>query len=657
MVLNRVASILAILTLAAGGLRAEEAPRPAQVTLPLADYLALVEDAERTAREAARREGLREAPLAEIVAQHTAVVVGEKDAEVSTELSVLVQGHPKTAVSLPFSGLATEVAVTPAGTAAAFAVKGGGLFLAAPAAGRYTVKAKGRAPLENRGGVSRFAFAPVLAPVATTEVDLPADLAWSAPGAVVVADVEASGRRKVRLAIRRGEAPVLEVRRKVGSGEADKLLAQSVVLTIVQLHPDGPRRHDVVLYEVARGGLSSFTVDVPAGLVVETAGTDEGDVVPVIDARRLTVHRRGQLTGTGYLVLTSSPAAGASLPLEAVQPETEVRARYVALSSSVAADARPLPEASWARVDLDDLPATLRDALSSLDLSAAWRLAGAPEGTALAVSMLPAAPSLESLVRLRETTTLLTVDGTVLHRERLTLDPSSGPGTALELALPADATLWSAQVDGQPVRPLERGGGRVAVPLGFGDRRRSVVEVIAVLDRVVPKGRSLLALDLPQLAVPVLEHRWRLLLPEGPRYRFRSGDLRPARSETGALAILNSNIATARDPWAVLQKMPGVLTDRVNVGGNESGQQSQYVGPGSEDERRDSTGATVSQTELEEIPVARDPLTELKELQQGLVSGVKPLAVAIPEDGKVLLLTGVLPPARVAVELDVQAKR
>jgi hypothetical protein len=40
-------------------------------------------------------------------------------------------------------------------------------------------------------------------------------------------------------------------------------------------------------------------------------------------------------------------------------------------------------------------------------------------------------------------------------------------------------------------------------------------------------------------------------------------------------------IPTARDPWAVMQTVPFVLVDRVNVGGNESGQQAQYVGPGS----------------------------------------------------------------------------
>jgi hypothetical protein len=40
-------------------------------------------------------------------------------------------------------------------------------------------------------------------------------------------------------------------------------------------------------------------------------------------------------------------------------------------------------------------------------------------------------------------------------------------------------------------------------------------------------------------------------------------------------------IPTSRDPWSVLQSTPGVLTDRINVGGNMSGQQDQYIGPGS----------------------------------------------------------------------------
>jgi hypothetical protein len=56
------------------------------------------------------------------------------------------------------------------------------------------------------------------------------------------------------------------------------------------------------------------------------------------------------------------------------------------------------------------------------------------------------------------------------------------------------------------------------------------------------------------------------------------------RISTGATVAQTEleKIPTARDPWAILQTTPGVLTDRINVGGNESGQQSQYVGPGSD---------------------------------------------------------------------------
>jgi Carboxypeptidase regulatory-like domain/TonB-dependent Receptor Plug Domain len=43
------------------------------------------------------------------------------------------------------------------------------------------------------------------------------------------------------------------------------------------------------------------------------------------------------------------------------------------------------------------------------------------------------------------------------------------------------------------------------------------------------------------------------------------------------------NIPTARDPWVVLQTVPGIIVDRVNVGGAESGQQSNYQAKGASD--------------------------------------------------------------------------
>lgn len=650
------------LGLAAAPLEAQAGPRPGEVTLSLADYLALVERVEKVEQERARRTAQQEAPLAEVVAQQTAVTLGDGQAELVSRFEVLIQGSLKQPAPLPLAGYPRRSAVRRDGkpdpaAAVSAGPSAGQVLLVAPAPGRYEVEIASVAVLENRGGSNRLTLAPAAAPVAVTEIDLPADLAWSAPGTVIVEDAVQGARRKVRLTSRRGESRAFEVRRKVDGSAASELLAQNVVLTLFQLRPDGLRRHDVVLYEVSRGSLGSFTVDLPLGLDVERVSTDEGEVLPSVETRRLTVQRRRQLQGTGYLVLTSTPAPeslAAGVPLAAAKPGVEVRARYLAASSSVAADLRPVPETAWMRVDLDDLPQALGSALAALELSSAWRLApAAADGaaTSLAVSILPAAPELETAVRQRETTTLVTVDGTVVHRDRFTLDPPPPAGAAFDVVLPAGASLWSASVGNLPVRPLER-GGRVTVPLGFGGKEGepAEIEVVSVLERAVPAGRSRLALELAQVQLPVLDHRWRLLLPEGARYRFRGGDLRPARpwNVGGRAASAPSDLRPvlapapppppppASEPEAIAVTAEQGVTDEIRVQGKPS-----------RDERK----------EQERLRKDKDANAELDDLRQGLVGGVKPLPVEIPEEGKLLLLGGVLPPARVAVELEVRKGR
>jgi hypothetical protein len=665
MVLKMKVLALMMILLISPRLRAEEGgPRPGAVSLALKDYLALVETVERLDHERTQRLARREEPLAEVISQRLRIVLKEDTADVTSEFEVLVQGEPKGPVSLPIAGVPLEVEAKALGvaipTAAAAAVtagtREGELRLVAPGPGRYAVKATG--PLWIGKGVSRLTLPAAVAPVAVTEIDLPADRAFDAPGAVIVDDRTEGGRRRLQLTTRRGEAQTVEVRRKVDGSEAEKLLAQSVVLTLMQLLPDGPRRHDVVLYEISRGGLSSFTVDLPPGLVVEQAGTDEGNVIPVVETRRLTINRRNQLRSTGYLVLTSTPAPGTEVSLEPVVPETEVRARYLALASAVAADAHPLPQASWSRVDLDDLPPALREALSSIDLAAAWRLGGAPGGGKMAVALLPLAPSLPLLVERRETTTLLTVDGTLLHRDRLTLRPPGGLGAVLDVVLPAKARPWSARVDEVPVRPLDRGNGTISIPLGFETGKEPVIEIVSVLEKAIPAGRSELSLTLPQIAVPVQAHEWRVLLPDGPKYRFRSSELRPAAVR---VAYVGPGSRGGQAHWS----MDGVvITDMKNLGPSpkvydSGGDKASPASPPLKDKRRISAGATVSAADLEKIPTTRDPwsvLQEIQGLQQGLVGGVKPLPIAIPESGKLLFLAGALPPAKVGVELEVKGK-
>lgn len=816
---HRFSICLVAVLMVASRLAAETPTRAdGEVKLPLGEYLALVDQASAVAKARALRAAHELPARAEVVAQRTTSVIDGGEASVDAELEVLVEGRAEKPVELPFAGYAATVEVLSGGklapgaavtssaatraasasAAAAGTAAGSGVLFVAPAPGRYTVRLHGRAPIASEGGVGRLALSAAAAPVAVDELDLAVDTAWSATGSVVVEDRVDGSRRHLRLAGKRGEARAVELRRHVDDPDAERLLARAVVFTLFELRPEGTRRHDVLLYDVERGGLATFSVDLPAGLEPGEVATDEGIAVPVVEGNRLTVHRRRRLASTGYLVLTSTVADAAAQPLQPprpANPDVEVRARFLAVASSVAGEARPQPAASWTQVDLDDLPPLLREALAVVDLAAAWREAQPAAEERLAVSQLPVAPRLPATVKTRETTTLVTVDGTVLHRDRFVLSVARGAANAFELTLPPGAVLWSARVGEQPVRPLQRaaagspatddsataGGTRIAIPLGFANGPDTTVEVIAVLARNVPPGRSRLALAAAEVAVPVLDHRWRLLLPENARYRFAGGDVRPVSivpatsSRVTVAATEMEKVPAARDPWVVLQNTPGSRTDDINVGGNES-ETAAVHGPGGTagifgkvtddqgavlpgvtlsvtsgaipspvyqvsdgrglfrvialppgrytlkaelagfssveypnlelgdgrltrvevslstavedvitvtseapllDERRLSPGTSVS---LDDGPAGGydfDSFSELRkgrrraasaqsaadyaagahDLMQGLVGGVKPLDVAVPETGKALLLAAVLPPSRVTVELEVKAAK
>ena len=64
-------------------------------------------------------------------------------------------------------------------------------------------------------------------------------------------------------------------------------------------------------------------------------------------------------------------------------------------------------------------------------------------------------------------------------------------------------------------------------------------------------------------------------------------DPRKQTTETHVTLDELQNVPSARDPWVVLQTIPSIVVDRVNVGGAESGQQSNYMAKGATD--RDNT--------------------------------------------------------------------
>jgi hypothetical protein len=715
------------------------------VKLPLKDYLALVEKAESVVRSAARPTPVPEPQVAEIASQKTSIRLLDDTAEVNTSYEVELRGEPSRPVTLPLTGVAAKISIAPS-NAAAMTRAGESLTLIATAPGHYTVTVTGAASLVSSGGVSRLTLAPVFAPVAVTRVDLAATLAWACPGTTVASDTVSGDRRLLELATARGVSHTLEVRRKVTGTEADKTLARSVVVTIITVRPEGVRRHEIVLYEVSRGSLPTLAVTLPEGFDLDRLATDEGELPPLADGRHVVAQRTTQLSGTGYLVATSTPSPATLIPLGPLVPEVEARARYLAVAATVAAEATPQPAASWERADIGDLPETVRTAAADLKLSAAWQAVGDTSASAVALKVLPNTEGLATLVSRRDTMTLLTPEGTLLHRDRFVLAKA---GAALQLTLPTSATLWSAAVDGLQLRPLERNGATL-IPLALGAKTGTTVEVVVVQQHAIPEGRSTLTMTLPALTDPVLEHRWRLLLPERNTYRFASGTLKPAPEDlvfrapvgeserwsggepvAGAVspssgssgASLQGRATDGNDPLPgvtvsisgrTLQGTRSAITSpdgsysfsflppgdyhlkfelqgfttldtstRVSAGGSTRvdavmpmAQVAEELTVSGQYETISTSGTASTTVRADEGPSGPGLFSghktrkadaaasatagynqEIANLKQGLVGGVRPVPVTIPETGKSLLLSGALPPSQVTVELDVKARK
>jgi hypothetical protein len=91
----------------------------------------------------------------------------------------------------------------------------------------------------------------------------------------------------------------------------------------------------------------------------------------------------------------------------------------------------------------------------------------------------------------------------------------------------------------------------IAVQIGFNAQVNAQLEITAVQETVTVTGES-----------PIVDTR------------------SSVEQTTFDLAKLQS-IPSARDPWVMLERTPGISNDRVNVGGTQSGQQSNYVSRGS----------------------------------------------------------------------------
>lgn len=140
------------------------------------------------------------------------------------------------------------------------------------------------------------------------------------------------------------------------------------------------------------------------------------------------------------------------------------------------------------------------------------------------------------------------------------------PGVNIELAGPMDLTAVTDARGEARFLNLNLGIYQLRATLqGFSEYRNTNIPVVAGGTVVLPIKLAVAGQQetvLVTAAAPVIDTR-------------RQG------TATNVTLEELQNIPTARDPWVVMQSVPGVVMDRVNVGGSESGQQANYMGKGS----------------------------------------------------------------------------
>jgi hypothetical protein len=139
------------------------------------------------------------------------------------------------------------------------------------------------------------------------------------------------------------------------------------------------------------------------------------------------------------------------------------------------------------------------------------------------------------------------------------------PGVTVEVAGPADRTaVTDAQGEARFLN-LPPGVYTVTARLqGFGDYTNRSVQVVT--GGIVPLRATM---GVAGLATAV-------------EVTAATPTIDPKKTSTSTNVTYEElqSVPSARDPWVVLQTVPGVIVDRVNVGGAESGQQSNYQAKG-----------------------------------------------------------------------------
>jgi hypothetical protein len=283
---------------------------------------------------------------------------------------------------------------------------------------------------------------------------------------------------------------------------------------------------------VLQGDPAQFELQIPAGFEV-TGATGASLESSEVDSNILTLKVANPALRSHQFLISmekSIDAPKADLPLASFKG-SQRETGEVLVETAGTMELTATESGSLKRMDLKETNPFLRD-MARHSLQAAFRYHRQPtEPLGLALQWVRFAdfPVLAAVAQQATVTTLVTSDGKSLSEVKLVLKNQAQP--FLKVNLPGGASIVSADVAGEKVKPVEGADGNRVPLLRAGFRPAGSYEVSFVfMHSGTPfekKGDA--QLSLPKMDLPIGLLEWEVFLPERYKVTDFGGDAIPAR--------------------------------------------------------------------------------------------------------------------------------
>ena len=443
--------------------------------------------------------------------------------------------------------------------------------LAGPA--EFAVTLDAGLPLNIEAGRASFTLPVPLAGSVRLNLNLPGDHTnvRISPG-LITSRASENGQTNVEATLVPGQnASIWWTTREIASPAAPKEARfLSDVKTLITVNDAELRATSLADISVVQGEPSQFKLAIPAGYEVtgatgasvESAEVQSGILILKV---RTPAQKSHQFLIAMERSLSSTKADAPFLSVQSAQRETgEVLVEGTGTIELTAKEGGGLK-----RVDFKETNPYLRS-LVRFPLQAAFRYhkqANEQPSLALAWTRFPDSSVLAAVVERAIVTTLVTNEGRSLTEVKLTVKNQAQP--FLKVALPQGASILSAEVAGEKVKPVEGSDGNRVPLLRAGFRPNDAYNVSFVFMHsgapFAKKGGS--DISLPKMDVPIDLLQWEVFLPEQYKVKNFGGDaiaanlLPPASQDVSGMEMYDGDLGRLAAPIDVEMSslLPGQL--------------------------------------------------------------------------------------------------